>query len=1292
MSEKVTPLPCDKNGLPLKAEFGEVDFGRLLTMYKKNAYQKKKRIENRQKAGQLLNGPPTRADIMKDYVAKNKEKLEAVRLRELKKQQKKKAKEEAKKGSKNKEESSKRKKSTSDNTKVKKKKKKEDKLGLKPRSTTQLDEIEVELPQAPVDLHEVETEGELMDWLDWAKGVWHTLGDLRKARLGDRERKIHYKSSQKNTDGKKSGPSSSKKSKKKEPVEDTSLEEWDVAPPKASTDLGEIDASLAGTALMVWDFLSRYERINKTFPKFSFEDFVKALCHPDESHLLNEAFIALLNAILLDSKEESEVEDDEEEQLIQVPDRIVITGLTWQDHLRQWLQKRPDEEDIIVTDEQDFTAISELLSHQSFYELPTRDRVNVLQALVDDAIVSPAFSKAMSMSVSNQEIVKKHKHKKVWLQRRVASKERDIAELNTKIAATSAEEAAKEESSAMKIEGAEGNDDEEKEDKPSNEEALASLESELEEERKQLHIILEEEEEVKQLAVFDLGATCLGHDRFHNSYWTLGGKAMLRRYPRIFVLFKKNGLWGVYRGEDNIEDLLAYLRPEGKREHALGVRIRKTEWPWTAEHKKKAALAAAANSASNAMKVEGETKEEKAGAATGASSNAMDVEEAEDAADAEDEDEEKEQDEQQLMEFEPVAKGVFDRNKPFLRALKVLEKISDEIFQHCNVCQEAVGQYEWHCQFCHSGHSHEDLSEKDFLRHEATCMFNPNKVEEDEAELGRSTRAAAKTVAVWEPLPELSENFNTLKALILDVEAAIPLEAVVLHDEAKRVEWIAQMKMASSLDRLKELLAEINLNLKRQWHYPWFNSKKWDELLSDAQTVSTVAHCLFRIDASLIYSMEERKEVYERLLVEAEKKGGNNDEEEDEEEETQQDTDKYNCSLCAHDDDSETTLLCDGCNRGYHMQCLLPPLSEVPKDKWFCPLCNKGRKRRGRTRRRKPVVVQEPSSESEIEEEVPEVEEDDGCRVCNGNHENDKILLCDKCDDQYHLFCLDPPLDEVPSDDWYCPKCSRRTRAAAKPKKVQRMEEEEDEEEDEEEEADNATDDEFVDEASTASEDEEENENEADTTDDSCAICGDESSIDENLIIFCEGCNVAVHQLCYGVAVVPQDDWYCDSCAVNDKKPASRTACFACDTTGGAMKSISTPKGTGWIHVKCALWTPGIKFGDAKARSNINVNAVLSTEKKRVSWCRWCCLLGGGFCSWGFMHQSCCGRSPYVFSPSPSLSRCAVYARRKREFVWSAQATSAPNTFTVSFLRLCFSTVQSIFFVLFLNFYLSKGF
>ncbi|XP_034028924.1 lysine-specific demethylase 5B-B isoform X2 [Thalassophryne amazonica] len=45
------------------------------------------------------------------------------------------------------------------------------------------------------------------------------------------------------------------------------------------------------------------------------------------------------------------------------------------------------------------------------------------------------------------------------------------------------------------------------------------------------------------------------------------------------------------------------------------------------------------------------------------------------------------------------------------------------------------------------------------------------------------------------------------------------------------------------------------------------------------------------------------------------------------------------------------------------------------------------------------------------------------CLVCSSGGDEDRLLLCDGCDDSYHTFCLIPPLQDVPKGDWRCPKC-----------------------------------------------------------------------------------------------------------------------------------------------------------------------------------------------------------------------------------------------------------------------------
>lgn len=51
------------------------------------------------------------------------------------------------------------------------------------------------------------------------------------------------------------------------------------------------------------------------------------------------------------------------------------------------------------------------------------------------------------------------------------------------------------------------------------------------------------------------------------------------------------------------------------------------------------------------------------------------------------------------------------------------------------------------------------------------------------------------------------------------------------------------------------------------------------------------------------------------------------------------DEDITNCEICHEPDREDVMLLCDECNRGYHMDCLSPPLSRIPVGVWYCMPC-----------------------------------------------------------------------------------------------------------------------------------------------------------------------------------------------------------------------------------------------------------------------------------------------------------------------------------------------------------------
>ncbi|SCV06208.1 LANO_0H24476g1_1 [Lachancea nothofagi CBS 11611] len=50
-------------------------------------------------------------------------------------------------------------------------------------------------------------------------------------------------------------------------------------------------------------------------------------------------------------------------------------------------------------------------------------------------------------------------------------------------------------------------------------------------------------------------------------------------------------------------------------------------------------------------------------------------------------------------------------------------------------------------------------------------------------------------------------------------------------------------------------------------------------------------------------------------------------------------------------------------------------------------------------------------------------EEEEGCTICQKMSHRSKTILCDSCDKPFHIFCLEPPLNDVPRGKWVCNNC-----------------------------------------------------------------------------------------------------------------------------------------------------------------------------------------------------------------------------------------------------------------------------
>ncbi|XBI27279.1 hypothetical protein VPH35_051769 [Triticum aestivum] len=100
------------------------------------------------------------------------------------------------------------------------------------------------------------------------------------------------------------------------------------------------------------------------------------------------------------------------------------------------------------------------------------------------------------------------------------------------------------------------------------------------------------------------------------------------------------------------------------------------------------------------------------------------------------------------------------------------------------------------------------------------------------------------------------------------------------------------------------------------------------------------------------------------------------------------------CKICGTpEEDAKRFLVCGHSHcpyKYYHICCLKSKqiASDMQRDKpcWYCPSCL--------------------------------------CRVCLSDRDDDLTILCDGCDEAYHLYCITPRRTWIPKGKWYCSRCS----------------------------------------------------------------------------------------------------------------------------------------------------------------------------------------------------------------------------------------------------------------------------
>ncbi|KAL0391770.1 UNVERIFIED_CONTAM: PHD finger protein EHD3 [Sesamum radiatum] len=155
--------------------------------------------------------------------------------------------------------------------------------------------------------------------------------------------------------------------------------------------------------------------------------------------------------------------------------------------------------------------------------------------------------------------------------------------------------------------------------------------------------------------------------------------------------------------------------------------------------------------------------------------------------------------------------------------------------------------------------------------------------------------------------------------------------------------------------------------------------------------------------------------------------------------------------------------------------------------------------------------------------EASALDEAHTCHRCKLKADGRNCLVCDSCEEMYHISCIEPPVKEIPSRSWYCAKCTAKGTespheycTACERLNASRSPFDENEKDD------------FM--YGKVAAELEESSNELVANEGELA-----SPTDDDKTVLCDGCDHAYHIYCMQPphSAIPRGKWFCQECDIN---------------------------------------------------------------------------------------------------------------------------------------------------------------